>query len=161
MARDSKEAGAFILQLLEVCVFYVINYLILECLVHRSHFSYILHLLLFWSCGWYRWSVVVFGITMGYTPGSVMLFHAVVERVVYSCGFIMMPMCLWCTPPCCVVRLSALAYRSCIVSFMASYSGSPLILGIILMVNLSAISSNQLFFVCHRFGSNPRTAEST
>ena len=63
--------------------------------------------------------------TVGCTPGSGWLVHTVLERLVFSIGFMMILVYSWCPPTCGVVSVAVLAYRICIILLMASYLVSP------------------------------------
>ena len=80
-----------------------------------SWLSHPFHPSLWWSWSWSQWAAVAFNSTMGYTPRLGGLANAVVKRVVYRISFIIIPISLWCPPPCGVVRVTTLAYRSCII----------------------------------------------
>ena len=117
-AHDSKESVIFFLQLLAIRVFDGVDELIIECLIHNNPIFNILCPLSCWSWSCYWWASVAFDGTVGYTPGLGGLSHAVVERVVYSVGFMMIPMSPWCPPPYSVGRVTTLVYKSCIISLM-------------------------------------------
>ena len=117
---DCKKVSYFFFNSLRYMALTELIILLLRALSIVPKFSFIHVPSSCWSCSWYWWAVVVFVVTMRYTPESVGLIHSVVERVVYSAGFIMMLIFPWWPPPFVFGRFTVLVYRRCIILSMAS-----------------------------------------